>query len=86
MSIPETGDIVLYKRTIHVHFSMLKNVYEVADGLKLMLEHRGDTVIREMLYNDCTYDHYSGTFLYFLPVMLSLDVSSMPQGRCMTPV
>ncbi len=46
---------------------MLTDVFAVANGLKLLLEQCGNTVIQNMLYNGWTHDHYVGNVFVFGP-------------------
>jgi hypothetical protein len=46
---------------------MLRNVWAVADGLKLYLEQAGDVVIQNIFYNGWQHDHYVSNVLVFAP-------------------
>ena len=65
--MPTNEEIKLYQEQIQEKHSMLKNVYAVADGLKLTLQQSGDCVIQEMFYNGWTHDHYVGNIFVFAP-------------------
>ena len=53
--------------SIHERYSMLEDVYCVADGLKLRLEQAGDYIIQNMFYNGWKHDHYVGNVIVFAP-------------------
>lgn len=65
--MPTALETVEYKRAFYNKYSMLKDVYAVADGLKLYLEQSGDTVIQNIFYNGWKHDHYVGNVLVFAP-------------------
>lgn len=67
VKMPSNEEIELFKGKIREKYSMLDDVYAVADGLKLQLEQSGDTVIQEMFYNGWTHDHYVGNVFVFGP-------------------
>ena len=46
---------------------MLKDVYCVADGLKLYLEQSGSYIVQNMFYNGWTHDHYVSNVFVFAP-------------------
>ena len=57
-----------FRRQVHD----AKNVYCVADGLKLYLEQSGDSTTQNMFYNGWTHDHYGGNVFVFVPSGLVL--------------
>lgn len=67
VKMPTEEEIAIFKQRIRDKYSTLTDVYAVADGLKLMLEQSGDTVIQEMFYNGWTHDHYVGNVFVFAP-------------------
>lgn len=58
-------EINLYSGVVNRKYSMLRSVYAVVDGLKLLLEKSGDSVIQELFYNGCFHDHYVSNVFVF---------------------
>jgi len=48
-------------------YSLLDDLYAVADGLKLYLRHSGNAIIQNIFYNGRTHDHYVGNVFVFVP-------------------
>lgn len=46
-------------------YHMLQNFYAISDGLKLRLQQSIDAVEQELVYNECTHDHYGGNEFVF---------------------
>lgn len=65
--MPTQDEIKAFQDAIAAKYSMLEDVYAVADGLKLYLEQAGDNVIQNMFYNGWTHDHYVGNVFVFAP-------------------
>lgn len=65
--MPTEDELVELKGSIAAKYSMLHDVYCVADGLKLYLEQAGDDVIQNMFYNGWTHDHYVRNVFVFAP-------------------
>ena len=56
-----------YKDAISDKYPHLKDVYCVADGVKLLLESTDNDLVQSMLYNGWTHDHYVTNLLVFAP-------------------
>lgn len=65
--MPTENEIEAYKETFSRKYSLLGDVYCVADGLKLHLEQSKDFIIQNMYYNGWTHDHYVGNVIVFAP-------------------
>lgn len=65
--MPSGPELEGLKLAISGKYSLLQNVFCVADGLKLHLEQSGDSVIQNMFYNGWTHDHYVGNVFVFAP-------------------
>ena len=60
-------DVMQYQQAFKAKYSMLKDVYCVADGLKLYLEQSGSYIVQNMFYNRWTHDHYVSNVFVFAP-------------------
>lgn len=67
VKMPSAEEVELYKTAFREKYSLLEDVYCVADGLKLHLEQTSDCVIQSMFYNGWTHDHYVGNIFVFAP-------------------
>lgn len=67
IQMPTDTEIQQFKSAFSTKYSMLEDVYAVADGLNLRLEQSGDCVIQNMFYNGWTHDHYVGNVFVFAP-------------------
>lgn len=65
--MPSDEDILLFQQSFAEKYSLLQDVFAVADGLKVYLEQAGDTVVQNMFYNGWKHDHYVGNVLVFAP-------------------
>ena len=65
--MPTAQEIRHYKEAISARYSLLHDVYAMADGLKLYLQESGNGVIQNMFYNGWQHDHYVGNVLVFVP-------------------
>ncbi|CDF36841.1 unnamed protein product [Chondrus crispus] len=65
--MPSDDEVNVFKHSFASKYSMLSDVYAVADGLKLYLQQSGDSVIQNMFYNGWTHDHYVGNVFVFAP-------------------
>lgn len=65
--MPTSSETQGYQEAFRSKYSMLKDVYCVADGLKLHLEQSGDYIIQNMFYNGWTHDHYVSNIFVFAP-------------------
>lgn len=67
VKMPTTEQIREFQDAFRAKHPSLKDVYCVADGLKLRLEQCGDVVIQNRFYNGWTHDHYVSNVLVFAP-------------------
>ena len=67
IKMPNANEVNSYQTAFKEKYSMLKDVYCVADGLKLYLEQAGNYVIQNMFYNGWTHDHYVSNVFVFAP-------------------
>lgn len=81
--MPSDEEIKGFKHSFATKFSMLSDVYAVADGLKLYLQKSGDAVIQNMFYNGWTHDHYVGNVFVFAPNGCIIACAVNAPGRCM---
>ena len=65
--IPSSEKIEEYKQMVQSRHQFLPNVWCTMDGLKLLLEQTGDSIIQERYYNGWTHDHYVSSVLCFCP-------------------
>jgi hypothetical protein len=65
--MPSRGKITRYQRAIAAKYSLLSDVFCVADGLKLNLQQNGEMIVPNMFYNGWTHGHYVGSVLVFTP-------------------
>jgi len=64
---PSQETVDSWKDAITSMYPSLKDVYCVADGLKLMLESTDNDLVQSMFYNGWTHDHYVTNLLVFAP-------------------
>lgn len=64
---PDDEEVKFLQRIIAEKYPLLSDVYAVADGLKLLLQQSGDSVIQNMFYNGWTHDHYVSNIFVFAP-------------------
>ena len=62
-----TGEAAEFKTSFAEKYSMLDDVYCVADGLKLYLEQAGDAINQIIFYNSWNHDHYVRNDFIFAP-------------------
>lgn len=67
ITMPTATDVERFQTAFRTKYSMLKDVYCVADGLKLYLEQSGDYIIQNMFYNGWKHDHYVSNVFVFSP-------------------
>lgn len=67
VKMPTIDEVREFSKSINEKYSLLQDVYCVADGLKLRLEQTNDCVIQNMFYNGWTHDHYVGNVFVFAP-------------------
>lgn len=56
--MPSKQEVVEFMAAFEQRHSVLKDVYCVSDGLKILLHQSGDTAIQNDFYNVRTHDHY----------------------------
>lgn len=67
IEMPSNEEIASYQKSIGQKYSMLQDVFCVADVLELTLEQSGKFVIQKLLYFGWTHDHYVGNVFVFAP-------------------
>ena len=67
VQLPSDEKITEYQDAIIAKYSLLQDVYCVADGLKLYLEQSGEFVIQAKFYNGWKCDHYVNNIFVFAP-------------------
>lgn len=65
--MPPVAEVALYQEVFSRKYSMLRDVYCVADGFKLYLEQAQDFLIQNMFYNGWIHDHYVGNVFVLAP-------------------
>jgi hypothetical protein len=65
--LPSAQETAAFKNAINARHSLLKDIWAVADGLKLKLQQSRDVVIQNMFYNGWTHDHYVSNVFVFTP-------------------
>jgi len=65
--MPTDAEIQSYNAAISAKYSLLPDVYAVADGLKLYLQQSSNAMIQNIFYNGWTHDHYVGNVFVFAP-------------------
>ena len=56
--MPNAAEIALFKEAIAAKHSLLVDCYCMVDGLKLYLQHSGDSIIQSRFYNGWKHDHF----------------------------
>ena len=67
IKMPNDIEIPQFQRLFESRHSELRDVYCVADGLKLLLQQSGDTVIQNRFYNGWKHEHYVSNVFVFAP-------------------
>ena len=65
--MPTAIEIADFQTSIRAKYSLLQNVYCVADGFKLYLEQSGDAVPQNVFYNEWTHDKYVWQYFCLRP-------------------
>ena len=78
--MPTDEEIPILQSAIQTKYKNLKNVYAMADGLKLYLEQSSDCTIQNMFYNGWTHDHYVSNVFVFSPAGVIISFSLNAPG------
>lgn len=65
--MPNQQEISAFQNAFMSRYSTLKDVYAVADGLKLYLESSSECTMQNMFYNGWTHDHYVSNIFVLAP-------------------
>lgn len=58
-------EVDLYRAEMGYRCPLLSDVYSIANGLKLHLDHDGGTFMQDMFYNGLRNDHYMIIVFFF---------------------
>ena len=67
VELPPNEKVAEYQQAIVSKYSLLRDVYCVADGLKIYLEQSGEFMIQAKFYNGWKCDHYVNNVFVFAP-------------------
>ena len=67
ISMPTAQETPQYRDSISEKYSLLEDLYAMADGIKIYLQESSKEVRQNMFYNGWEHDHYVGNVLVFVP-------------------
>lgn len=85
VKMPTDIEVQQFKQALSTKYSMLSDVYCLADGLKLYLEQSGDAIIQNMFHNGWKHDHYVGNVFLFAPNGTIIACAVNAPVRCTIP-